>query len=71
VSSERDAAAYSERALEIHEATSMPLEPCVAAVRYLGGTAGEYEISDAVLAILIAVANGLADPSALPRGLRL
>ncbi len=63
--------AFKERAEELATESRLPVEACLVAVQFLGGTAGEYLISDETLALLIAVANGLMPREELPKSLRL
>lgn len=62
---------YKLRANQLSAEAQLPEAACYAAVAFLGGTAGEYLISDETLALLIAVANGLLPREELPRALRL
>ncbi len=62
---------YKLRANQLSAESQLPEEACYAAVAFLGGTGGEYLISDETLALLIAVANGLLPLTELPRGLRV
>ncbi len=62
---------YKLRANQLSAESQLPEAACYASVSFLGGTAGEYLISDETLALLIAVANGLLPLTELPRNLRI
>lgn len=62
---------YSQRAKELAGNSDIPETACYKAVSFLGGTAGEYLITDETLALLIAVANGLMSWDDLPSSLKI